>query len=147
MYLLDSSAIAITLKELHEKSIELLDGKNTLNLAYYEIGNIIWKECVLKRLISPEEAVENAEGIAKILGIMKIEKINSSEDFMEAMKLATRLKLTFYDASYLYVAKRKGLTLVTEDDELYKKAKENDIKVIKSSVFVKGASKASAKRR
>ena len=147
MYLLDSSAIAITLKELHEKSIELLDGKDTLNLAYYEIGNIIWKECVLKRLISPEEAVENAEGIAKILGIMKIEKINSSEDFMEAMKLATRLKLTFYDASYLYVAKRKGLTLVTEDDELYKKAKENDIKVIKSSVFVKGARKASAKRR
>ena len=147
MYLLDSSAIAITLKELHEKSIELLDGKDTLNLAYYEIGNIIWKECVLKRLISPEEAVENAEGIAKILGIMKIEKIDSSEDFMEAMKLATRLKLTFYDASYLYVAKRKGLTLVTEDDELYKKAKENDIKVIKSSVFVKDARKASAKRR
>jgi len=147
MYLLDSSAIAVTLKELHEKSIELLDGKDTLNLAYYEIGNIIWKECVLKRLISPEEAVENAEGIAKILGIMKIEKIDSSEDFMEAMKLATRLKLTFYDASYLYVAKRKGLTLVTEDDELYKKAKENDIKVIKSSVFVKDARKASAKRR
>ena len=144
MYLLDSSAIAVTLKELHEKSIELLDGKDTLNLAYYEIGNIIWKECVLKRLISPEEAVENAEGIAKILGIMKIEKIDSSEDFMEAMKLATQLKLTFYDASYLYVARRKGLTLVTEDDELYKKAKENDIKVIKASAFVKGARKASA---
>jgi len=45
------------------------------------------------------------------------------------------------------MTRRKGLTLVTMDDELYKKAEENEFKVIKASVFVKGARKASAKRR
>jgi len=71
-----------------------------------------------------------AEGIAKILEIMKSEKIESSKDFREVMNLATRLKLTFYGASYLHVAKNKGLTLTTEDVELGQKAKHINIKTV-----------------
>jgi len=40
------------------------------------------------------------------------------------MKLATKLKLTFYDSSYLYVAKKLNLTLITEDMELKNKAEK-----------------------
>lgn len=53
------------------------------------------------------------------------------------MKHATELKLTFYDASYLHVAKSKGLTLVTEDKELSEKAKRINIKAITVSELLK----------
>lgn len=107
MYLFDSNAIAIIIKRLKGKAIEALDGNATLNLARYELGNMLWKECVLKGLISREEALQNAEDVARILEVLRIEGIESSVDFKEAMKLATGLKLTFYDASYLYLAKNK----------------------------------------
>lgn len=130
MYLLDSNAIAILLRRLRENAVKVLEGKATLDLARYELGNIIWKECVLKKRINLEEALNRAENLAEILKLLKIEKIESEVDFREVMKLATTLKLTFYDASYLHVAKYRKLTLVTEDRELYKKAKHANIKSI-----------------
>ena len=137
MYLLDSSAIAIAIKRLKEKAIEVLDGKITLDIARYELGNIIWKECILKDLISQEEAIYKAEDLAKILEFMNMERIESSEDFKGAMKLATDLKLTFYDASYLYIAKNRELTLITEDKELSGKAKKANVKSMKVNELLK----------
>jgi len=122
MYILDSSAIALTLKRLREKAVEVLDGKITLDLSRYELGNMIWKECALRGLISREEAIYRAVDLAEILEFMNMERIGFDEDFKGAMELATRLKLTFYDASYLQIAKRRGLILVTEDKELGEKA-------------------------
>jgi predicted nucleic acid-binding protein len=130
MYLLDSSAIAITIKRLREKTVEALDGKITLDLSRYELGNMIWKECTLKGLISQEEALDRAADLAKILEFTNVERIESGEDFKGAMKLATDLKLTFYDASYLQIAKSKELILVTEDKELSEKAKKANIRTI-----------------
>lgn len=130
MYVLDSSAIAIILRRLRERSTRVLEGKTTLDLARYELGNLIWKECALKGLISPEEAKTKAEGMAEMLGITETMSIESSKDFRETMKLALELKLTFYDASYLHIAKSHGLTLVTEDGELREKAKHVNIKAI-----------------
>lgn len=135
MHLLDSNAIAITIKRLREKAVEALDGKATLNLARYELGNMLWKECALKGLIS-QEVLQKAEDMAKILEALRIEEIESSEDFKEAMKLATELKITFYDASYLHLAKNKGLILVTEDKELSKKAGKTNIKTITVDEFL-----------
>ena len=140
MYILDSSAIAIILKRLREKSVEILEDKITLDLARYELGNVIWKECTLEELISPEEASNRAEDMAKILEILRNEKIESGEDFRGVMKLATGLKLTFYDASYLHLAKSKGLTLVTEDGELSGKAKHINIKAITVSELLRNQS-------
>ncbi len=124
MYLLDSNAIIITLKRLLENSVKALDGKATLNLAYYEIGNVIWKECTLEGSISPREAVSRAEDTSRILGIMKIEETGSTEGMGEAMRIAIEQKLTFYDAAYLQAAKNEGYTLVTEDRELLKKIRK-----------------------
>jgi predicted nucleic acid-binding protein len=141
MYLFDSNAIAITIKRLREKAVEALYGKATLNLAHYELGNMLWKECVLKGLISQEEALQKAEDMARMLEALRIEGIESSEDFKGVMKLATDLKLTFYDASYMYLAKNKDFTLVTEDKELSKKAEETNIKTITVNEFLKIACK------
>ncbi len=136
MYLLDASAIAITLKKLKERSVEVLEDKATLDLARYELSNVIWKECTLEGLISSEEAAVKAENIAKILEITKEERVESSKDFRGAMELATKLKLTFYDASYLYVAKKEGFTLITEDKELLEKAKHIKVETLTTDEFL-----------
>ncbi|MEM2123456.1 MAG: hypothetical protein QXE79_07465 [Candidatus Bathyarchaeia archaeon] len=46
----DSSSIAIILKRLREDSVEALEGKITLDLTCYELGNVVWKEHVIKGL-------------------------------------------------------------------------------------------------
>lgn len=108
-----------------------------MDLTRYELGNMIWKQCALEGLISPEEATSKAKDMARILRITKSEKIESSEDFAGAMRLATGLKLTFYDASYLHIAKSRGLTLVTEDKELAEKAKHINIKALTTSELLR----------
>jgi len=123
----DSSAIILILQKFKREAISILEDKFTLDLALYELGNVIWKECVLRNAFSPEDAIANIKKLAKIMGIMKIEKLNTEEDVAEAMKLATKLKLTFYDSSYLYVAKKLNLTLITEDMELKNKAEKAGI--------------------
>jgi len=128
VYILDSSAIAVILRRLKEKSIDVIKDGITLDLAKYELGNVIWKECVLKGTITFEEAINRAENLARILDIMRIEEIESDEDFKGVMRLATKLGLTFYDASYLHVAKQTRSELVTEDTELYEKAKQVGVK-------------------
>lgn len=130
MYLLDSSAIAVILKRLRERSVEILEGQFTLDLTRYELGNVIWKQCALEDLISPDKAAERVGDIAGILEITKNKSIRSSEDLRGVMKLATELKITFYDASYLYTAKSNEAILVTEDRELSEKAKHASIKAI-----------------
>lgn len=135
MYILDSSAIAIILKRFREKAIGLLEGNVTLNLAHYELGNIIWKEHAVEKRISQEEAVDKAQKTAKILQLLKTEEAETPEDFKEAMKLAVELKLTFYDSAYIQKAKAKTLTLVTEDKELLKKAGNANVKAVTVKEF------------
>ena len=136
-HVLDSSAIALILKRLGGESIEVLEESVTIGLAAYELGNILWKEYALRRLIGLEEAVRRAEQIAKILEVIKLENIKSAEEFKEVMKLAAQLDLTFYDASYLYLAKKTGMPLVTEGKELLEKAKNASVKALNVDDFLK----------
>ncbi len=137
MYLLDSSAIAILLRRLGRRALNYLKDVHTLELARYELGNIVWKEHTIAASMSVNEAASKAGHIAKLLKTMKIRGIQSDEDFMETMRLALKLKLTFYDASYLYIAKKEGLTLVTEDKELRVKSKESGVKAIAVDDYIK----------
>jgi len=143
VHILDSSAIAVILRRLGKKAVEAIGEKTTLDLARYELGNIVWKECILKSLITPDEAMSRAEEIAKILAIMRVELVETGEDFMEVMRLSTELKITFYDASYLYMAKKNNLTLITEDVELKGKAKGITLAVISVSQFLNQNSRPS----
>jgi hypothetical protein len=46
--------------------------------------------------------------------------------------IAIRLRLTFYDASYLQIARKRGLTtLVAEDEKLGERAKRVNIKAVR----------------
>ncbi|MCS7120011.1 MAG: type II toxin-antitoxin system VapC family toxin [Nitrososphaerota archaeon] len=128
--LMDSSAIILVLKWLKEKSVEALNGHATLNLAYYEINNVIWKQCAIGGSINLQEAINRAKEAAQILEIMSMEELRSAEDVGETMKYAVEQRLTFYDASYLQKAKSKDYVLVTEDKELSEKSGNVGVKAI-----------------
>ena len=56
------------------------------------------------------------------------------EDPQEILKIAVKENITFYDATYLYMAMKNSLTLVTDDEKLYITAKKY-VKAIKSRVI------------
>jgi predicted nucleic acid-binding protein len=114
--LFDSSAIFRAIKE---NKIEFLAGNYTLELARYELGNIIWKDCVLHVKISEQEAKIMQKTINHTLNLMELIEITGNEE--EILDTAIKLKITFYDASYAYFAKAKDLRLITEDARLIKK--------------------------
>jgi predicted nucleic acid-binding protein len=115
-YLFDSSAIFRAIKE---NKIETLAGNYTLELARYELGNIIWKDCTLQAKISKQEATTLTKTVKHTLNLMNIIEIAGSEE--EILDTAIQHKITFYDAAYVQTAKEKELHLITEDTRLIKK--------------------------
>ncbi len=59
------------------------------------------------------------EKIKSALGFMDFLTVRGYEQ--EVIDLAMEYNLSFYDASYAYIAKKVNATLVTEDDKLSKK--------------------------
>ncbi|HKM59477.1 MAG TPA: type II toxin-antitoxin system VapC family toxin [Candidatus Bathyarchaeia archaeon] len=89
----------------------------TTNLTQYEIGNVLWKENQQKKLKDPEQ-------IAKIFyeAIQPLRKLEI-DSIADVLVVAIQRKLTFYDASYVYVAEKENLKLVTQDTDILKKCK------------------------
>jgi predicted nucleic acid-binding protein len=135
-YLIDASSIAILLGKIKEKAVEFLEEASTLDLALYELGNFIWKECTLKKMINREEAINKIKDLTEIISLMDVKKLEK-EDVIGVMQIALDLKLTFYDASYLHVAKSTDKILITNDSELLDKAKEIGVKAAKLEEFLK----------
>ncbi len=115
-FLFDSSAIFRAIKE---NKIEALAGNYTLELARYELGNIVWKNYALQSKISEQELKMMVKTIKRTLTIMDIIDVAGSEE--EILQTAAQLSITFYDASYAYSAESKNLKLITEDKRLIKK--------------------------
>jgi predicted nucleic acid-binding protein len=114
-YLFESSAI---FKAIKENKIDLLIGNHTLELARYELGNILWKNFSLQAKTPEKETKALAKIIKQTLNLMEITQITCHEE--EILETATQLKITFYDAAYTYYAKTKKLPLITEDSHLLK---------------------------
>ncbi|MFL6261553.1 MAG: type II toxin-antitoxin system VapC family toxin [Thermoanaerobaculia bacterium] len=75
------------------------------------MANICWKK--LRR--HPEKRASLLEAYS-LLGRMEIEEVEVS--IPEVLLLADRENLTVYDASYLWLFRKLGLVLVTQDDDL-----------------------------
>jgi len=86
-----------------------------LDLTFYEVGNVLWKEYRKGRI---RDLLMIATLFPETLTGMNIKEVRSK--LVEVTKLALKENLTFYDASYLYVAKKHSVKLVTEDKDLKK---------------------------
>lgn len=113
-YLIDTSAL-----------YPMLVSGNTFNpeecavtsLTEYEIGNVLWRENKQKKLKSPEKVAKIFSDTIRPLPKLEIDSIAN------VLAVAIERNLTFYDASYAYVAEKENLKLVTRDAALMKKCK------------------------
>lgn len=90
-----------------------LVGNYTLDLARYELGNIVRKRGTLTKDLNEDDYKRLIRIVKRALDIMELSDIRCRED--EVAELAGKFNLTFYDASYVFLAKFKETPLVTED--------------------------------
>jgi predicted nucleic acid-binding protein len=86
------------------------------SLTEYEVGNVLWKEAKKKKIDSKLAAQTFSEALSEL------KKINAN-DIGAILTIALERNLTFYDASYAFIAEKESLVLITEDAELLKKSK------------------------
>ncbi len=133
-FLLDTSAL-INIRD--ELSVErVIDGHVDLyitDLTPFEFGNVLWKAFIRGR-ITEKIAVTEIKFLEKLIdvGALKVLPLDSPKDAMEA---SLKLKITFYDASYLVIAKKKSLVLVSDDNGLLEASKTIRIEAINSGAF------------
>jgi predicted nucleic acid-binding protein len=124
-YLLDASALMLLIKKADvESTVACLKDSLILDLTFYEVGNAVWKESTLSKFLTPEETKRIGSLYQTILAKIDQAK-NESEDFQKILEIAQDEKLSFYDSSYLFFAKQRGLPIVTEDKKLEMKAKKH----------------------
>jgi len=132
--LFDSNAIYRLIRELPESAPGILAEGSTSYLAYYELGNALWKECLLLNRISNEEAEKSLDFLYKILKRMQVSMLDSNVGCL-MLDTAFKLKLTFYDSVYLTDAKKTDKVLVTDDKKLAKAAENLGVKTLSSMAF------------
>jgi predicted nucleic acid-binding protein len=74
-------------------------------------------------LLPAEKVLQLVDIVTDVVKYMKILSISNIEK--EVLKISIELGLTAYDTSYIVLAQRHGLTLVTEDKKLMSKAQKH----------------------
>jgi predicted nucleic acid-binding protein len=133
--LFDSNIIYKLIREQPQDAVEKLIQGTTIYLAYYELGNALWRECLLLKRISIEEAEKSLDLMYSILESMQVTSLNN-ETGKEVLQIAYEFNLTFYDAAYIVEAKKSGKTLATDDVKLAKVAEKSGIKILSSKTLM-----------
>ncbi len=135
MIVIDSSVFAslIVKDEFYEVCKKFVTGrKATVDLAYAEVGNVLWKHVKIGR-IPVEEVAKRVELLVMMIGTSKVFK--TKELLPDAVKLAVNYGVTVYDALFVSLALKLNAELVTTDSKLYEKLRgtglENHVKLIR----------------
>jgi len=116
MYLLDTSALYPLIKTLKENLLDYTNIITVLDLTLYETGNTVWKEWKRGLIKNLDKVLLMIEEVFKEINKVSIQ----AEDIKNITKIAVKNNITFYDAAYIYIAKKHNYTLVTEDKDLLK---------------------------
>lgn len=135
-YAFDAGSILILTRELGERVLDVVGGNSTASLAYYEVGNALWKECNLLRRLSVDEAAKALEFTTSLLSFMEVVQVSGVDLGFRTLSNACKLNITYYDAAYLSVAEDLGKVLVTDDEKLATAAKEIGVETLSSSSFI-----------
>jgi predicted nucleic acid-binding protein len=87
------------------------------SLTEYEIGNVLWRESQQKKLKNPTRVAAIFSEALEPLQKLMLDSIT------DVLALAIERGLTFYDASYAYLAEKYAMKLITQDADLLKKCK------------------------
>ena len=131
-YLIDASALYTLLKRRRDIVVEIIDASAIIDLTKYEIGNALWVEWRRGLIEDPKRTMR---GWMKLLSFIREIQLDKGE-LDEVEDLALELSLPFYDASYIYIARRMGLTLLTDDVEMRDKAAKLGVKTLTTVEFL-----------
>jgi predicted nucleic acid-binding protein len=123
--ILDASSIYITLKRAN---LKILQSSQTLDLAFYEVGNSMLKE-LRRKLITPESFAKALNVLSLLNETITVRRFGEL-DPRRVADVAKSTGLTFYDASYLTLALIWNEPLATEDKELSREAEKIGIKSV-----------------
>jgi len=86
------------------------------DLIFYEIGSYLRKYKEINK-VSNNEIKEMTELFNYIIGKAKIEEVRLNYEILD---LSIKENLSYYDAVYLYLAKKYNLILISDDKDLIK---------------------------
>jgi len=95
------------------------------DLFFIECANV-FRSRVLRRLMAPETARQ----AFAILRSLPLQTVSSSEVSSEALEFALAQSLSVYDGTYVALARRLGVPLVTADRRLAGKLRQAGMKAI-----------------
>lgn len=132
----DTSIIVKWLNQTNEENIDeadqvmesVLKGETEIlapELAKYEVGNVLLKG----KQLTPSEAYISLGTVYSL----PVTFVSESEDLArETFSLAYKLGITYYDASFVSLAKQYDATLVTENPKHQGKSQEVKVKSLKN---------------
>ncbi|RLG73744.1 MAG: hypothetical protein DRO23_08310 [Thermoprotei archaeon] len=106
-----------------------------LDLTIYEVCNVFWKQHVKFHRISREEAkiaCKTSKNLARYLTLYSIRDIDAEE----TIEIAIENNITFYDASYITLAKNLKTPIASEDKDILNTAPKYNIKTIKLNQLI-----------
>ncbi len=113
------------IKAIKLRKVEKLHEPKTTKLIFYELGNVLWKESrIFKRFSSAEAQAMLKDWILWIECNFDIYE----PDWHATLAIALETGLSYYDASYLWLAKKVNEPIVTADKDLKKHWKAIDFK-------------------
>jgi predicted nucleic acid-binding protein len=133
--LFDASSIFTLVRELRGKAPDKLLEGSTISLAYYELGNALWRECFLLKRIRQEEAEKLLRAMFAILQAMDVVLLENEDEGNAVLCRACEYSLTFYDSAYVAEAYKSQKILVTDDEKLAKAAKSAGVETLTSKTL------------
>lgn len=129
VYVIDASVASrfLLVEDLSDRARLVLEGflegtsdLRAPKLVVYEVGNTLWK-AVKHGFLNIDEATQKFSHFLG-LGIDSIEL--DGEEHKEVLEWGVKNNATYYDSTYVRSSKKIGATLLTADDALYEKARE-----------------------
>ena len=125
-YVLDSSSLFKLFFIKSGVKLEILTNSLISELTFFEVGNALRKrkdEVLVKS--SEPKLLEIGTEMEVVIGSLQKATLFSHE-LSRILKISLETGLSFYDASFFYLAQRENRVLLTEDLKLAKVAKEHN---------------------
>ncbi len=134
--LFDASSIFTLVRELRGEAPNKLSEGSTIFLAYYELGNAVWRECFLLKRISREEANKVLRAMFAIVQAMDVILLQNDDEANIILDKACEFNITYYDSAYVAEAHKSKKILVTDDKKLAKAADKIGVKTMTSKTVI-----------
>jgi Predicted nucleic acid-binding protein, contains PIN domain len=119
-YIIDTSALINIVMKFYKKDLNFINGliEESIfpDLIFYEIGSYLRKYKEINK-VSNNEIKEMTELFNYIIGKAKIEEVRLNYEILD---LSIKENLSYYDAVYLYLARKYNLILISDDKDLIK---------------------------